>query len=185
VDSVHGPWTTAGPSPRWTGHGRRHRAHRSLASGRSGSPTLDGGSRGGGVGHRGLRLGLTGAQEVVEQLHDGGVGGGGGALGVGSLRVWREGKEGRGRSGEERGVGAPFYRVGGGSGMAGRGGESSSRMVWRHWWPSGAITPAVSALNEGKTDEGVGKSQGWHPLPGGEGADGEAAGRGGTPVLGR
>jgi hypothetical protein len=33
--------------------------------------------------------------------------------------------------------------------MAKREGESSSRMVWQWWWPSGTITPAVSALNEG------------------------------------
>jgi hypothetical protein len=77
---------------------------------------LDGGIRGGGVGHGGLSLGLTGAQEAVERLLDGGVSGGGGALGVGSLRVWRGGKEGRGRSGEERGAGAPFYRVRGEAG---------------------------------------------------------------------
>jgi hypothetical protein len=66
-------------------------------------PTLDGGSRGGGVGHKGLNPGLTGAWEVVQRRCDGGEGGGGGALGVGSLRARREGKEGRGRSGEERG----------------------------------------------------------------------------------
>jgi hypothetical protein len=33
--------------------------------------------------------------------------------------------------------------------MAKREGESSSRTVWQWWWPSGTITPAVSALNEG------------------------------------
>jgi hypothetical protein len=55
------------------------------------------------VGHGGLALGLTGAQEAVERQRDGGEGGGGGALGVGLLRARREGKKGRGRSGEERG----------------------------------------------------------------------------------
>jgi hypothetical protein len=51
------------------------------------------------VGHGGLAPGLTRAQEAVERRRDGG----GGALGVGSLGARREGKEGRGRSGEERG----------------------------------------------------------------------------------
>jgi hypothetical protein len=60
-------------------------------------------SRGRGVGHRGLARGLTRAREVVERRRDGGEGGGGGALGVGSLGARREGKEGRGRSVEERG----------------------------------------------------------------------------------
>jgi hypothetical protein len=69
--------------------------------------------------------------------------------------------------------------------MARRGGESGGRMVWRWWWPSGAITLAVSALNEGGNDEGEGKWQGWCPLRGGEGADGEAAECGGTQALGR
>jgi hypothetical protein len=55
------------------------------------------------VGHGGLAPGLTGAQEAVERWRDGGEGSGGGALVVGSLWAWREGKEGRGRSGEERG----------------------------------------------------------------------------------
>jgi hypothetical protein len=43
------------------------------------------------------------AREAVERWRDNGEGGGGGALGVGSLVVLREGKEGWGRSGEERG----------------------------------------------------------------------------------
>jgi hypothetical protein len=55
------------------------------------------------VGHAGLTLGLTGAQEAVERRRDGSEGGGGGVLSTGSLEAWREGKEGRGRSGEERG----------------------------------------------------------------------------------
>jgi hypothetical protein len=55
------------------------------------------------VGHGGLAPGLTGAREEVEQWHDSGEGGGRGALGAGSLRALREGKEGRGRSGEDRG----------------------------------------------------------------------------------
>jgi hypothetical protein len=40
---------------------------------------------------------------VVEQWHDGSEGDGAGALDAGLLRAWREGKEGWGRSGEERG----------------------------------------------------------------------------------
>jgi hypothetical protein len=54
------------------------------------------------VGHGGLTPGLTRAHEAVERRHDGDEGGGGGVLGAGSLEVRREGKEGRGRSGEER-----------------------------------------------------------------------------------
>jgi hypothetical protein len=67
--------------------------------------------------------------------------------------------------------------------MAGRGGELGGRTVWRWWWPSGTITPAVSALHEGKTNGGEGKRQGRRLLRGGEGVDGEAAESGGTPVL--
>jgi hypothetical protein len=59
-------------------------------------------------------------------------------------------------------------------------GEGGGRMVRLWWWPSGAITLAISALNEGE-----GKRQGWRPLRGGERADMEAAERGGTPTLGR
>jgi hypothetical protein len=91
--SVHGelqPWPT-------------RLAHRSSASDRFGSPVLSGDSWGGGVGHGGLAPGLTRAREAVEQWRDGGEGGGGGALGAGSLRARRDGKEGLGRSGEERG----------------------------------------------------------------------------------
>jgi hypothetical protein len=54
------------------------------------------------VEHGGLDPGLTGAREAVERWRNGGEGGGGGALVVGSLGAWREGKEGRGWSGEER-----------------------------------------------------------------------------------
>jgi hypothetical protein len=54
--------------------------------------------------------------------------------------------------------------------------------VRRWWWASGAITLAVSTLNEGGDDEGEGKRQGRRPLRGGEGVDGEAARRGGTPA---
>jgi hypothetical protein len=53
---------------------------------------------------------------VVERRHDGGEGGGGGALGVGSLSVRREGKEGRGGVVRRGGVGAHFYRVERGAG---------------------------------------------------------------------
>jgi hypothetical protein len=57
--------------------------------------------------------------------------------------------------------------------------EGGGRMTRWWWWPSGAISLAVLALNEGER-----KRQGWRPLRGGEGVDGEAAERGGTPVLG-
>jgi hypothetical protein len=69
--------------------------------------------------------------------------------------------------------------------MAERGGELGGQTVWRRWWPSGAITPAVLVLNEGKTNVGEGKQQGRRPLRGGDGADREAAECGGTPALGR
>jgi hypothetical protein len=55
------------------------------------------------VGHRGLAPGLTGAREAIERRCDGSEGSGGGLLGASSLGAGREGKEGRGRSGEERG----------------------------------------------------------------------------------
>jgi hypothetical protein len=106
VDSVHGLWITSGLGPWWTmvvQPGALWHARWSSTSGRSGSPALCGDSRGGGVGHGGLTRGLTRAQEAVERRRDSGEGGGGGALSTGSLRARREGKEGRGRSGEERG----------------------------------------------------------------------------------
>jgi hypothetical protein len=62
VDSIHGPWTMSGLSPQWTvvvRPGAQWRAHQCSASGRSVSPMLSGDSRGGGVGHEGLDLGLT------------------------------------------------------------------------------------------------------------------------------
>jgi hypothetical protein len=65
-----------------------------------------------------------------------------------------------------------------------RGGWASEGNRQQRWWLSGAITLAVSALHEGKIDDGEGKRQGQCPLRGGEGADGEAARRGGTPALG-
>jgi hypothetical protein len=58
-------------------------------------------------------------------------------------------------------------------------GEGGDRTVRWWWWPSGAITPAILALNEGGDDEGEGKRQGRHPLRGGEGAGARARGGGG------
>jgi hypothetical protein len=55
------------------------------------------------VAHGGLTPGLTEAREVVERRRNSGEGGGGGALSAGSLEAQREGKQGRGRSGDERG----------------------------------------------------------------------------------
>jgi hypothetical protein len=49
-------------------------------------------------------------------------------LDVGSLGAWREGKEGRGRTGEERACRAPFYRVRG---------ELDGRMRWGIERPDG------------------------------------------------
>jgi hypothetical protein len=57
-------------------------------------------------------MGLIGAREVVERRRNCAKGGGGGALGVGLLRAWREGKEGQGRSGEERGCRGTLLRGG-------------------------------------------------------------------------
>jgi hypothetical protein len=97
VDSIHGPWTMSGLGQQWTTvvrPGAHWRAHQCSASGRSGSPTLGGNSRGGGVGHGGLDPGLTEAQEAVERRRDGSEGGSGGAHDAGSFGVWREGKEG-------------------------------------------------------------------------------------------
>jgi hypothetical protein len=96
-------WTTPARSTMDWRRSPRTGAYWRSTSGRSVSLALNGGSRGGGVGHEGLDLGLTGAQEVVEWRRDGGEGGGGGVLDAGSLGAWREGKEGRGRIGEERG----------------------------------------------------------------------------------
>jgi hypothetical protein len=78
------------------------------------------------------------------------------------------------------GTGAPF--IGSEAELGDRASEGNER---RRWWSSGAITPTISALHEGKIDEGEGKRQGWHPLRGGEGANGAAVGRGGTLALGR
>jgi hypothetical protein len=108
------------------------------ASGHSSLPALSGDSWGGGVGHGGLAPGLTGAQEVVERRRDDGEGGGGGALCAGLLGAWREGKEGQGRSGEERIARAPFYRVGGGAGrLDGEGNQVAGGGV--PLWPSGLV----------------------------------------------
>jgi hypothetical protein len=74
-----------------------------LASGRSSSPALGGNRWGGGVAHGGLTPGLTEAREAVERQRNGGEGGGGEALSTGSLEAQREGKQGWGRSGDERG----------------------------------------------------------------------------------
>jgi hypothetical protein len=75
------------------------------------------------VRHGGLTPGLTLAQQVVERWRDGGEGSGGGAFGTGSLGARREGKEGRGRGGEEGVLGHPFIGLEG-SGVVGWGGES-------------------------------------------------------------
>jgi hypothetical protein len=47
MDSVHRPWTTSGLGPQWTGHGRRHRAHR-RGGVREERRSGDGGEGGGG-----------------------------------------------------------------------------------------------------------------------------------------
>jgi hypothetical protein len=98
-------------------------AHRSSAFSRSGALELRPRGRGGRGKHGGPDSGLTGAQKAVEQRHDDGEGGGGGALDAGSLRAWREGKEGWGRSGcrvalleGRRGSGAAGHRRGTGGG---------------------------------------------------------------------
>jgi hypothetical protein len=81
VDQVHGSVDRASPV---------HHGPAAIVA-RESSPELGGGGRGK---HRGPDSGLTGARKVVERWRDDGEGDGGGALGVGSLRVRREGKEG-------------------------------------------------------------------------------------------
>jgi hypothetical protein len=64
--------------PRWRGQRARRRAHRSLASGRSGARKLtDGGAIERGK-HGELGLGLTGAWAALRRLGDGGAEQGGG-----------------------------------------------------------------------------------------------------------
>jgi hypothetical protein len=139
MDSVHGPWTVSSLGPRWTAVvrlGARRCACRSSASGRYGSSVLGGDTLGGGVGHGGLTLGITGAREVVEWQRDGGEGGGGLALDAGSLRARREGKEGRGRSGEERGCRGALLE----GQRGGRTGKGIRRPVVEClYWPSGSV----------------------------------------------
>jgi hypothetical protein len=124
------PWTKS--TDRWTARARctmdrqplpRAGAHRSLASGRSTARELRPSGGGGRGKHRGADFGLTGARNVAKRRHDDGVGGGGGALGAGSVRVWRKAKVGRGRSGcrgtlllGPRGSGAAGRRRGTGGG---------------------------------------------------------------------
>jgi hypothetical protein len=72
--------------------------------------------------------GVTESRAVAGRLADGGEGSSGENSDAGSLGAWNWGKEERGRSGERRDVGAPFYRVGGGrGGLVTEGNE-------RRWW---------------------------------------------------
>jgi hypothetical protein len=64
MDSVHGLWTMSGRGPRWTGHGRRHRAHWSLASGCSG---VQGASQGVGEGEWNAGIPMVHSPELGRQ----------------------------------------------------------------------------------------------------------------------
>jgi hypothetical protein len=98
MDSVHGVVGHADPVHREPTAIAASSASSSL--GGRGCQRRSGGGRGK---HGGPDSGLTGARKVAERRRDDGEGGGGGALNAGSLGAWREGKEGRVRSGGRSG----------------------------------------------------------------------------------
>jgi hypothetical protein len=66
---------------------------------------------------------LTGARKVVERRHISGEGGGGQSAGVGRFRLRNGARRSGGGAVGGGDAGAPFYRVGGGAGPPGIGGE--------------------------------------------------------------
>jgi hypothetical protein len=71
MDSVYETVDHQNPGPRWIGHGRAGRAHRSLASDRFGAQGRWSRCRRGGEGHGEPILGLTGGQVSVRRLGGG------------------------------------------------------------------------------------------------------------------
>jgi hypothetical protein len=131
VDSAHGSWTTSGLGARWTGHGRRHRAHRSSVSSRSGVQGCR--PRGGrGRGECGGPIsGLTEGQAAARRQATM-VEAAAGELQCGDAWGSELGQGGVGGEAVGGGdVGALFYRVGGGAGQLGDGGERAAAVV-RH-----------------------------------------------------
>jgi hypothetical protein len=116
------------------GAGARRRAHRSIASGRSGAPKLTGGGAKEREEHGELGSGLTRARTVAWRSGDGGAEPEAAALSESDAQAWREAKRGWERCGEVRGWCSPFIGVGGAPGRGGRG-----------------LTPALMALTPLKT----------------------------------